>query len=79
MVDACLRIRNVKKEENESYKNVLEAVKCLFSEASINDPDTCIGHADRVSGTNDMVIVHSTPHYVLQEKKRIVKWSEIFR
>ena len=38
----CLRIKNMKKEENESYNKVLETVKCLFSEVSINVPDACI-------------------------------------
>ena len=30
----CLRIKNMKKQENESSDKVLEASKCLFSEAS---------------------------------------------
>ena len=30
----CLRIKNMKKQENESSDKVLEAIKCLFSEAS---------------------------------------------
>ena len=42
----CLRIKNMKKEENESYNKVLEAVKCLLSEASINVPDACIDRAE---------------------------------
>ena len=45
------------KQENESSKKVLEAIKCLFSEASINIPDVCIHCAHRVSRTDDTVIV----------------------
>ena len=41
-----LRIKNMKKEENESYNKVLEAVKSLFSEASINFRDGCIHVAE---------------------------------
>ena len=63
----CLRIKNMKKEENESYNKVLEAVKCLFSEASINVPDACIDQ-NRVSRTNNM-----SPQYVFQEKEEIKK------
>ena len=58
----CLRIKNMKQEEDEPYKKVLEVVKCLFSEASINITDACIDYADRVSRTNDTVIVCFTPH-----------------
>ena len=38
----CLRTKNMKKEENEFYNKVLEAVKCLLSEVSINVPEACI-------------------------------------
>ena len=55
----------MKKEKNESYKKVLEAVNCLFSEASINISDACIDRADHASRTNDTVIVRFTPHYVV--------------
>ena len=47
----------MKKKENESSDKILEAIKCLFSEASINIPDACIDRAHRVSRTNDTVIV----------------------
>ena len=53
----CLRIKNLKKQENESSKKVLEEIKCLFSGASINIPDACIDRAHRVSKTDDTVIV----------------------
>ena len=53
----CLRIKNTKKQENESSDKVLEEIKCLFSEVSINIPDACIDHAHRVSKTDDTVIV----------------------
>ena len=58
----CLRIKNMKRKKIKSYKKVVEAVKCLFSEASINIPDACIDRADHVSRTNDTVIVRFTPH-----------------
>ena len=48
----------MKKEENESSDEVLEAVKCLFSEASNNIPDACIGCAHYVSRTDDTVVVN---------------------
>ena len=32
----CLRIKNMKKQQNESSGKVMEEIKCLFSEASIN-------------------------------------------
>ena len=56
----CLRIKNMKKEENESSDKVLEEIKCLFSEASIIIPDICIDRAHRVSKTDDTVIVRFT-------------------
>ena len=56
----CLRIKNLKKQENESSEEVLEEIKCLFSEASINIPDACIDRAHRVSKTDDTVIVRFT-------------------
>ena len=37
-----LRIKNMKKQDNESSDKDLEAAKCLFSEVSINTPDACI-------------------------------------
>ena len=48
----------MKKEENESSDEVLEAVKCLFSEASNNIPDACTGCAHYVSRTDDTVVVN---------------------
>ena len=53
----CLRIKNLKKQENESSKKDLEEIKCLFSGANINIPDACIDRAHRVSKTDDTVIV----------------------
>ena len=41
----CLRIKNMKKQENESSNKVLEAFKPLFGEASINIPDACTDRA----------------------------------
>ena len=49
----CLRIKNMNKQENESSYKVLEEIKSLFSEASINIPDICIDRAHRVSRTDD--------------------------
>ena len=56
----CLRIKNMKKQENESSGKFLEAVKCLFSEASIDIPVACIDRAHRVSRTDDTVTVRFT-------------------
>ena len=53
----------MKKQQNEFSGKVLEAVKCLFGEASINIPDACIDRAHRVSKTNGTVI--STLHNIL--------------
>ena len=53
----CLRIKNMNKQEKESSEKVLEAVKCLFSEAGINIPDACIVRAHHVSRTDDTLIV----------------------
>ena len=50
----------MKKQENESSDKVLEAVRCLFSEASINVPDVCIDCGHRVSRTDDTVKVRFT-------------------
>ena len=72
MADPCLRIKNTKKQEKESSGKVLEAVKCLFSEASINISDACIDRAHRVSRTDDTVIVRFTTfrHRTLFYRKR---------
>ena len=68
----CLRIKNLKKQENESSKKVLEEIKCLFSEASINISDACIDRAHRVSKTDDTVIVRFTTfrHRTMFYRKR---------
>ena len=68
----CLRIKNIKKQENESSDKVLEEIKCLFSEASIIIPDVCIDLAHRVSKTDDTVIVRFTkfPHRTIFYRKR---------
>ena len=70
----CLRIRNLRKQENESSNKVLEVVKCFFGKASINIPDACIDHAHCVSRIDDTMIVHFTTFYyqtVLQERKEL--------
>ena len=56
----CLRTKNTKKNKNESPDKFVEAVKCLFSEASIIIPDASNDRAHRVSRTDDTVIVHFT-------------------
>ena len=56
----CLRIKNIKKQQNESYGKVLEAVQCLLSEASINIPDPYNDRAHCVSRTGDTMIVRFT-------------------
>ena len=57
---------------NESSEKVLEEIKCLFSEASINIPDACIDRAHRVSKTDDTVIVPFTTfrHRTMFYRKR---------
>ena len=55
-----LKVKNMKKQENESSKKILETVKCLFSEVSINIPHVCIDCANHVSRTDDTVIVNFT-------------------
>ena len=69
----CLRIKNMKKQENESFDKVLEAIKCLFSEASINIPDACIDRTHRVSRTDDTVIVRFTRfrHRTIRKRKEL--------
>ena len=68
----CLRIKNMKKQENESSEEVLEEIKCLFSEASINIPDACFDRAYRVSRTDDTVTVRFTKfrHRTMFYRKR---------
>ena len=48
------------KQENKSSDKVLEEIKSLFSEASINIPDACVDCAHRVSEIDDTVIVRFT-------------------
>ena len=55
-----LRIKNTKKNKNESSGKFVEAVKCLFSEASIIIPDASVDRAHPVSRTDDTVIVRFT-------------------
>ena len=68
----CLIIKNMKKQENESSDQVLEEIKCLFSESSINIPDICIDRARRVSKTDDTVIARFTTfcHRTMFYRKR---------
>ena len=56
----CLRIKDIKKQQNESCDKVLEVVQCLLSEASINIPDPYIDRAQCVSRTGDTMIVRFT-------------------
>ena len=65
-----LRIKKIRKQKNESPDKVLEAVKCWFSEASINIPDACIDRAHRVSRTDDTVIVPHFRHRTIFYRKR---------
>ena len=51
-----LRIKNLKKQENDFFDKVLEAVRGLLSDASINTPEACIDCAHCVSRTDDTVI-----------------------
>ena len=62
-----LRIKKIRKQKNESPDKVLEAVKCWFSEASINIPDACIDRAHLVSRTDDTVIVPHFRHRTISE------------
>ena len=68
----CMRTKTTKKQENESSDKVLEAVKCLFSEAYINIPDACIECVYRVSRTDDKVLVYFTTfrHRTMFYRKR---------
>ena len=56
----CLRVKNIKKSDNETSEVVLESIRKLFDEANLVIPDTCIDRAHRVSKTNDTVIVRFT-------------------
>ena len=53
----CLRVKNIKKSDNETSEVVLESIRKLFDEANVVIPDACIDRAHRVSKTNDTVIV----------------------
>ena len=69
----CLRIKNMKKQKIWSSGKVLDAVKHLFSEASINISDDHIDHAHHISRTDDSVIVHCTTfrHHTMFYSKRM--------
>ena len=57
----CLRVKNIKKSiNNETSDLVLKSIRKLFDEANVVMPDACIDRANRVSKTNDTVIVHFT-------------------
>ena len=56
----CLRVKNIKKSENETLEVVLDSIRKLFDEANVVIPDACIDRAHRVSKTNDTVIVRFT-------------------
>ena len=56
----CLRVKNIKKSENETLEVVLESIRKLFDEANVVITDACIDRARRVSKTNDTVIVRFT-------------------
>ena len=56
----CLRVQNVKKNENDSSEVVLESIRESFDEANVVIPDAYIDRAHHVSKTNDTVIVRST-------------------
>ena len=62
----CLRIKNIKKQ-------VLEAVKGLFSKVSISTPDAFINRAhcvSRTDGHGDSTLYNiSSLHYVLRKKE----------
>ena len=61
MVDASVwELKTWRNKKNESSDKVLEAVKCWFSEASINIPDVCIDSVHRVSRTDKTAIVRLT-------------------
>ena len=56
----CLRVKNIKKSDNETSEVVLESIRKLFDEANVVIPDTCIDRAHHVSKTSDTVIVRFT-------------------
>ena len=71
-----LRIKNMEKQKYGSSDKVLEAIKCLFSETSINIPDACIDCAHRVNRTDGTVIVRFTTfrhHTMLYRKRKELK------
>ena len=53
----CLRVKNIKKRENETLEVVLESIRKLSDEANVVILDACIDRAHLVSKTNDTVIV----------------------
>ena len=62
----------MKKQGNESSDKVLDEIKGLFSETSINIPDVCIDCAHHISKTDDTVIVRFTTfrHRTMFYRKR---------
>ena len=76
MVDVSVwELQTWRNKKYESSNKVLEAVKCLFSEASINIPDACIDCTHRVSTNwwhSESMLYHiSSPHFPFQEKEEI--------
>ena len=56
----CLRVKNIKKSENETSGVVLESIRKLFDKRNVVIPDACIDCAHCVSKTSDTVIVRFT-------------------
>ena len=56
----CVRVKGIKKVENENSDKILEEVKKLFDDAEIQVPDCVVDRAHRVSKNNDSVIVRFT-------------------
>ena len=52
-----IRVKNIKKSENETPEVVLESIRKLFDEANVVIPDARIDRAQRVSKTNDTIRV----------------------
>ena len=67
-----LRIKNLKKQENDFFDKVLEAVRGLLTEASINTPEACFDCAHCVSRTDDTAIACFTTfhHRTIFYRKR---------
>ena len=56
----CLRVKNIKKSENETSEVVLESIRKIFHEENVFIPGAYIDRARRVSKTNDTVIARFT-------------------